>query len=147
MGGRDQVMDAIDAAGRSYPLDRRGFLADPGVWDLQFTAAMARRLGVPRELTLLQLKVVLFVRRRFVEQGEVARVHETCRGCGLSLARLRALFPWGFQRGVCRLAGIPYQVIDDGHHALTYETVARPAPGDDDSPAGPLPRASGHDGD
>jgi tRNA 2-thiouridine synthesizing protein E len=146
MEDRESPMDAIHVSGRSYPLDRRGFLADPGVWDLQFAAAMARRLGVAGELTLLQLKVVLFVRRRFVERGEVARVYEACRGCGLSLAALRALFPWGYQRGVCRLAGIPYRVIDSNHHALTYETIARPAPGGDDSPAGPLPRASGHDG-
>ncbi len=147
MEDQESRMDAIHASGRSYPLDRRGFLADPGVWDLQFAAAMARRLGVVGELTLLQLKVVLFVRRRFVKRGEVARVYETCRGCGLSLSGLRALFPWGYQRGVCRLAGIPYRVIDSMHHALTFETVARPTPGDDDLPSGPLPRASGHDGD
>jgi tRNA 2-thiouridine synthesizing protein E len=139
-------MDALHVSGKSYPLDRRGFLSDPGVWDLQFAAAVARTLGVAGELTLLQLKVVLFVRRRFVERGEIARVYETCRGCGLSLAGLRALFPWGYQRGVCRLAGIPYRVIDSTHHALTYETVARNAPGDDGLPSGSLPRASGHDG-
>ena len=132
-------MDAMEVSGRSYPLDRRGFLSDPGVWDLQFAAAMARRLGVSGELTLLQLKVVLFVRHRFVERGEVARVHETCSSCGLSLAGMRALFPWGYQRGVCRLAGIPYQVIDTGHHALTYETVARRVPCPSDPPSGGQP--------
>ena len=141
-----RLMDPIRVDGRSYPLDRRGFLSDPGVWDLQFAAAMARRLGVPGELTLLQLKVVLFVRRRFVQRGEIARVYETCRACGLSLSGLRALFPWGYQRGVCRLAGIPYRAIDSGHHALTYETIARRTPGDDDLPSGSLPTASGHDG-
>ncbi len=145
-GGWSLQMDATIASGRTYPLDRRGFLADPGVWDLQFAAAMARQMGVPDDLTLLQLKVVLFVRRRYVQRGDVARVYETCRACGLSLARLRALFPWGYQRGVCRLAGIPYRVIDSRHHALTYETVARHTRSDDDLPSGPLPRASGHDG-
>jgi tRNA 2-thiouridine synthesizing protein E len=147
MEDQESPMDAIHASGRSYPLDRRGFLADPGLWDLKFAAAMARRLGVPGELTLLQLKVVLFVRHRFIERCEVARVYETCRGCGLSLAGLRSLFPWGYQRGVCRLAGIPYRVIDRSHHALTYETIARRAPDDDDLPSGPLPRASGDGGD
>jgi len=136
-------MNAIIAAGKSYPLDRRGFLADPGKWDLQFATAMARRLGQQGELTLVQLKVVLFVRRHFIRQGEVARVYPACRACGLSLGRLRALFPWGYQRGVCRLAGISYDVIDSSHHALTYETIARHDSPYDDLPPGSQPRVSG----
>lgn len=140
---RGPQMDALVGADRSYPLDRRGFLADPGCWDLQFAAAMARTLDQPGDLTLLQLKVVLHVRRHFVRTGEVARVYETCRACGLSLGRLRSLFPWGYQRGVCRLAGIPYEVIDSRHHALTYETIARRDADHDDEPPGSLPRASG----
>jgi sulfur relay (sulfurtransferase) DsrC/TusE family protein len=142
-GTRGSQMEVLVVADRSYPIDRRGFLADPGRWDLQFAAAVAGRLGQPGELTLLQLKVVLFVRRHFVRTGEVARVHLTCRACGVSLGRLRRLFPWGYQRGVCRLAGIPYEVIDSSHHALTYETIARRDAGDDDSPPGSLPRANG----
>lgn len=137
-------MESLVAGGRSYPIDRRGFLADPGLWDLQFAAAVAERLGQLGELTLVQLKVVLFVRRHFVRTGEVARVYATCRACGLSLGRLRELFPWGYQRGVCRLAGIPYEVIDSSHHALTYETIVRRDVDHDDPPTGSLPRAGGH---
>lgn len=135
-------MGAITIASRCYPLDRRGFLADPGVWDQQFAAAVARRLGLEGALTLQHLKVVLFVRRRFVERGEVARIFETCRACRVSRARLAALFPWGYQRGVCRLAGIPYEVIDRSHHALTYETVVRRVPGRHDPPQEEVPHAN-----
>jgi tRNA 2-thiouridine synthesizing protein E len=138
-------MDVLRGRSRSYTLDRRGFLADSSDWDPEFCSAMASRIGMLRELTLLQMKVVLFVRRWYVQHGEIARLHETCRGCGLSLAGLRALFPCGYQRGVCRLAGIPYRVIDSGHHALTYETIARRVgPDPHRSPSG-LPRASGDD--
>ena len=136
-------MDAIGVSGRSYPLDRRGFLADPKTWDLQFAAAMARRLGQQGDLTLLQLKVVLYVRRHFIRHGEVARVYPTCRACGVSRAKLRALFPWGYQRGVCRLAGISYEVIDSSHHALTYETIARQGTTFDELPPGSQPKVSG----
>ena len=138
-------MDELECAGRSYPLDRRGFLADPSAWDPEFCAAMASRLGMPGQLTLLQLKVVLFVRRWFVTRGEIARIHETCRGCGLSRAELRALFPCGYQRGVCRLAGIPYRAIDSGHHALTYETLARKREPDRDPRSSGGPRTNGRD--
>jgi sulfur relay (sulfurtransferase) DsrC/TusE family protein len=136
-------MNTVIFADPSYPLDRRGFLADPGKWDLEFAAAVARRLGQSGELSLLQLKVVLFVRRHFIRYNEVARVYSTCRACGLSLRQLRELFPWGYQRGVCRLAGISYEAIDNGHHALTYETIARREPDHDDLPPGSLPRVVG----
>jgi sulfur relay (sulfurtransferase) DsrC/TusE family protein len=135
-------LNALITSGRSYHLDRRGFLADPTQWDLAFANAMAHRLGQPGDLTLLQLKVVLFVRRHFVRQGLVARIYSTCHSCGFSLGQLRDLFPWGYQRGVCRLAGISYDVIDDGHHALTYETVSRRDPSLDDRAWGPQPEAS-----
>jgi len=118
-------MDTVKAADKTYPLDKRGFLADPGVWDLPFAAAMASRLGMPSELTLLHLKVVLFVRHFFIRRGRVPRICETCRGCGLSLAKLRTLFPCGYQRAVCRLSGISYDMIDRNHHALTFETRFR----------------------
>ena len=143
-GERGHQMQTMTFADKSYPLDRRGFLADCRQWDLDFASAMAHRLGQPGELTLLQLKVVLFVRRHFTRYNEVARLYSTCRACGLTLGQLRDLFPWGYQRGVCRLAGISYEAIDNGHHALTYETIARRGPDLDDLPPGSLPRASGH---
>lgn len=136
-------MNALVAADTSYPLDRRGFLADAGKWDLQFAALMARNLGQHGELTLLQLKVVLFVRRHFIRHGEVARIYSTCRACGLTLGRLRSLFPWGYQRGVCRLAGLSYEDIDSSHHALTYETIARRRATSTDLPPGTQPKVSG----
>jgi sulfur relay (sulfurtransferase) DsrC/TusE family protein len=81
-------LNALITSGRSYHLDRRGFLADPTQWDLAFANAMAHRLGQPGDLTLLQLKVVLFVRRHFVRQGLVARIYSTCHSCGFSLGQL-----------------------------------------------------------
>jgi len=133
--------------GRVYPLDRRGFLADPSEWDPDFCAAMAPQLGLEERLTLLQLKVVLFVRRWYVQRGEIARVHETCHGCGLTRAGLQTLFPGGYQRQVCRLAGIPYRVIDRCHNALTYETVARGVPVGDESTSPSPGGAEGRDDD
>ena len=118
-------MDTVTAADKTYPLDKRGFLADPGVWDLDFASAMASRLGMSGELTLLHLKVVLFVRHFFIRRGRVPRIFETCRGCGMSLTTLRTLFPCGYQRAVCRLSGISYDTIDRNHHALTFETRVR----------------------
>jgi tRNA 2-thiouridine synthesizing protein E len=132
---------------RTYALDPRGFLADPSSWDMEFCEAMATSLGARGQLTLLQLKVVLFVRRWYVQRGAIPRVYETCRGCGLSLSELRSLFPCGYQRGVCRLAGIPYRMIDSYHNALTYETVARRRRPDSTSGTDQMPAGGRRDGD
>jgi len=108
--------------GVTYPLDEHGFLSDPGRWDMAFVEGTARCLELPEGLTLLHWRPILFVRKHFVMQFDVARIYETCRHSRLSLKRLRQLFPPGYQRGVCRLAGIPYKVIENCHYALTYET-------------------------
>jgi TusE/DsrC/DsvC family sulfur relay protein len=113
----------LQAEGVQYRLDQYGFLADPTTWDTRFAEAMARQVGIAGGLSLPHWKVVLFVRKYLVGRGEVARLHETCRHCGLTRRRLRHLFPAGYLRGVCRIAGVPYEAIAESHYALTYEVV------------------------
>ena len=116
-------MDALLFRDKTYRLDRHGFLADQRDWDHRFAEGMADRLGLDRGLTLMHWRMVLFVRKRFECQCQVPRIHEACRACGFSRARLLGLFPPGYQRGVCRTAGIPYTNIVDLHFALTGETA------------------------
>jgi tRNA 2-thiouridine synthesizing protein E len=139
--GGDAAATAVAAAelsvdGTRYQLDRFGFLADPARWDTRFAEAMAERLGMGGGLTLLHWKTILFVRKRLVGRGEVARLYGTCRHCGLTRRRLRHLFPAGYLRGVCRIAGVPYEAIAESHYALTYEVVPSPEAVYPTSPAG-----------
>jgi tRNA 2-thiouridine synthesizing protein E len=140
-------MPDLQWAGTTYPLDTSGFLADPARWDSGFAEGMARRLGMGDGLTVLQWRAVLFVHKAFATRWEIPRLHETCHACRISLARLRALFPQGYQRGVCRLAGVPYEAIANSHFALTYETRPTRAEGPPTTASGFLvdPRSWSHD--
>ena len=119
-----------------YPLDPQGFLADAARWDTGFVEGMAELLELPDGLTVAHWKIVLHVRRTFVRQWTVPRIHETCRACHVSRTTLRSLFPSGYQRGACRLAGIPYAVIALCHYALTYETQGGSTAGRPTTPSG-----------
>jgi tRNA 2-thiouridine synthesizing protein E len=139
-------MDSWTTAGRRYHLDAQGFLADPAEWSAVFVESMAARLGMAH-LTLQQWRVVLFVRKHYERTGEVARLYITCRRCGLSLKGVRHLFPPGYQRGACRLAGLPYDIIASSHPALTYETASPPKLVYPVTPAGFITDASLWDAD
>jgi len=106
-----------------YRLDRFGFLAEPRLWDTRFAETMASHVGISGGLNLLHWKAILFVRKRFLDRGEIPRLYQACRHCSLSRRRLRHLFPAGYLRGVCRLAGVPYEAVASCHYALTYEVV------------------------
>jgi tRNA 2-thiouridine synthesizing protein E len=124
MNGTMKNTMQLVAGDRAYSLDGFGFLRDSPKWDTLFAEEMARRLGMPTPLGVVHWKVVLFVRNWFLKRGAVARVHETCRGCRLSLKQLHRLFPAGYLRGACRLAGIPYTFISAEHYALTYDVAS-----------------------
>ena len=66
----------------------------------------------------------MFVRRHYERTGGVPRLCTTCHQCGVTLSTIRHLFPPGYQRGVCRLAGLPYEFLATAHPALTYEAAS-----------------------
>ena len=63
---------------------------------------------MPPTLTEKQREVIDFLRRFYAERGEIPTVLETCREHGLDLAELGELFPGGYRRGACRIAGLPF---------------------------------------
>jgi tRNA 2-thiouridine synthesizing protein E len=128
----------LSSRDKSFQLDEHGFLADPETWSRSFAKGMAHRLGIAGDLSLDHWRVIFFVRRYFEHHRDVPRIHETCRGCRASRQRLTELFPQGYQRGVCRIAGLPYAFIERAHYALTYETVASTPPGYEVCDAGHL---------
>ncbi len=113
---------ALSFRDRSYSLDDRGFLAAPDLWSKQFATGMAHRLGIVGDLSLDHWRIIFFVRRFYERELSVPRIHQTCKQCRTSRSRLLELFPAGYQRGVCRIAGLPYSFIVSNHYALTYET-------------------------
>jgi TusE/DsrC/DsvC family sulfur relay protein len=99
----------LSLSGTDYRLDQEGFLVDPDDWNENFAEGMARLVGVPGALTERQWEVIRFIRRFWQERGSCPTVYQTCRILGLHLAGFHFLFPSGYQRGACKVAGISYK--------------------------------------
>ncbi|MFA4916856.1 MAG: TusE/DsrC/DsvC family sulfur relay protein [Syntrophales bacterium] len=108
--------------GKEYKLDRHGFLDPPHQWDENFANCMAKKLGIPRGLTEEHWKFIRYLREKFIEEGTVPVVVLACAENGLKLSKLRALFPTGYHRGACKIAGISYAFMYKINIWLTYES-------------------------
>lgn len=106
-------MRTLTFGGKRYQLDDDGFLSDGGQWDEAFAASMAPTLEISGGLTAPHWRVIHFIRDSFHERGKCPLIYQTCRANGLRLKDLQALFPTGYLRGACKLAGITYK---EGFH-------------------------------
>ncbi len=94
--------------GKAYAVDNQGFLADHEQWDETFAYGIAPELNIAGGLNENHWKVIHFIRDRFQETGECPLVYEACRQIGATSKKMKELFPSGYLRGACRLAGITY---------------------------------------
>lgn len=101
-------MTAQTGPAGSYDTDENGFLTDWTRWDEGFPERMASSSGIAGGLTPDHWRVLSYIRDRFQHTGECAPVYETCKATGLSRREFEALFPTGYLRGACKLAGITY---------------------------------------
>jgi tRNA 2-thiouridine synthesizing protein E len=92
-----------------YDVDGGGFLRNPGDWDEDFASLMAPQAGITEGLTSEHWQVIRAIRRVFDETGRCPLVYQTCRAVGLGIGGLEALFPTGYLRGACRLAGLTFR--------------------------------------
>jgi tRNA 2-thiouridine synthesizing protein E len=94
---------------KSYEIDDQGFLQDYEKWDEGFAEGMAQEAKVKDGMTDDHWRVIHFIRSKFEKNGECPIVYTTCRANNISPKELKALFPAGYTRGACRLAGISYR--------------------------------------
>jgi tRNA 2-thiouridine synthesizing protein E len=102
-------MKILSASGKEYHVDSMGFLADPEEWDDEFPDAVAASAGANGPLSPVHRQVLHFIRDSFRRSGRCPLIFETCRENSLSLADLKQLFPSGYLRGACKLAGLTYK--------------------------------------
>ncbi len=107
---------------KSYTLDANGFLDPSGQWDENFAEGMARSMGIQPGLTESHWKFIHYLRDQFLNEQTVPVVVTACAHNRIRLAELRSLFPTGYHRGACRIAGINYQFMYNTNYWLTYET-------------------------
>jgi len=102
-------MGTVTYNGKIYVLDGKNYLSDFFHWDENFAEWMAQELKTPDPLTKEHWDVLHSIRSCFSEHGKCPTVYETCRLNGLGLDGLMKLFPHGYLRGACRMAGITYR--------------------------------------
>jgi len=103
-------MRTLERKNKTYLLDDDGFLLNPGQWDEDFAEGMAPALGITGGLTPSHWDVLKFIRAVYLETGSCPIVHKTCRAYKLKFKDLQKLFPSGYQRGACKLAGASFML-------------------------------------
>ena len=101
-------METFAFKNKKYNVDSLGFLMNPGQWDEDFAEGMAEKNGFKVGLNEKQWNVIRYIRDFFVNYGKCPVVYKTCKDNKLRLRDLKELFPSGYQRGACKLAGISY---------------------------------------
>ncbi|MFZ5979499.1 MAG: TusE/DsrC/DsvC family sulfur relay protein [Candidatus Zixiibacteriota bacterium] len=94
---------------RSYQVDDDGFLLNFDDWDENFAAGTAVTMLMNGVLTKEHWQVIYFIRRIFKELGRCPLVYQTCKMNGLHLREFKILFPTGYLRGACKLAGLTFK--------------------------------------
>jgi tRNA 2-thiouridine synthesizing protein E len=105
-------MDVFSYKGKRYRVDAFGFLLDPEDWDEPFAEGMAQRCGVRGALTERHWKIIRYVRTMFLEKRKRPVIYQACKDCDVTVDELGALFPTGYWRGACKLAGLKH---DEGY--------------------------------
>ncbi len=102
-------MPTFEFANKTYPIDSDEFLADFNAWDENFARGMAPKVGIVSGLSEDHWRVIRFIREQYQKTGRCPLVYETVRINRLHLEELKRLFPAGYLRGACKLAGITYK--------------------------------------
>lgn len=113
---------------KDYDLDRHGFLAHPDLWDENFAEGMAKRLGIHEGLSDGHWDIIRYLRNKFLIEKTIPVVVIACADNQIRLGQLRSLFPTGYHRGACKIAGINYAFLCETNIWLTYESTPATKP-------------------
>ncbi len=102
-------MSTVEFANKTYPIDNDEFLADFNAWDENFARWMAPKVGIISGLSEDHWRVINYIRDQYKKTGKCPVVYETVRMNRMHLEELKRLFPAGYLRGACKLAGITYK--------------------------------------
>ncbi|UCD18323.1 MAG: TusE/DsrC/DsvC family sulfur relay protein [Candidatus Zixiibacteriota bacterium] len=112
------AVEVFEYKGRQYNINADGFLSEFSQWDENFAEALAPRIEIPDGLTGKHWDVIHYIHDSLKNNGVCPKVFETCRAIGLRVEELKQLFPTGYLRGACLLAGITYKNGYVGHSWL-----------------------------
>ena len=102
-------MNTFTFGNKEYHVDAGEYLQDPGEWDENYARGMAPKVGIISGLSDDHWRIINFIRETFQKTARCPLVYETCRSNRLHLQELKKLFPAGYLRGACKLAGVTYK--------------------------------------
>ncbi len=102
-------MPTFEFANKTYPIDNEEYLTDFRAWDENFARGMAPKVGIIGGLSEDHWREIYFIRDYYKRSGKCPLVYEATRMNRLHLEELKKLFPAGYLRGACKLAGITYR--------------------------------------
>ncbi len=114
--------------GKTYSLDQYGFLHEPEQWDEDFANGMAPLQGIHDGLTKEHWDFITYVRAKFLEEKTLPLLVVACADNHIRLGKLKSLFPTGYFRGACRIAGLSHEFVCDVNIWHSYETAPRLKP-------------------
>lgn len=107
----------------TYEVDDQGCLLNTKSWDTNFAEGTAKECGI-QSLTKEHWEVLRFVRETFETSGICPTIFAVCKAHGLRPREMKMLFPTGYHRGLCRIAGVHYRVHRLPDHAHVKEAMA-----------------------
>jgi TusE/DsrC/DsvC family sulfur relay protein len=110
----------VTAQGKKYRVDRKGFLLDPSEWDENFAEATAPSAKICGGLTKDHWKFIYFIRHTFDKMNVCPIVYVACKKNHIGIGDLKRLFPTGYLRGACKLAGVTYRDSHTQHYWLEH---------------------------
>jgi len=108
--------------GREYTLDQYGFLDPPTQWNESFAEGMAKALDIHDGLTDEHWEFIRYLRRKFIVDRTVPLVVIACADNDLRLGKLQHLFPTGYHRGACKIAGLNYAFLSNDNILHAFES-------------------------
>jgi len=101
-------MSTFTFGDKTYSVDSSEYLSDFNDWDENFARGMAPKVHITSGLSEDHFKIINFIRDFYKHTGKCPTVYATCQMNCLELKGLQKLFPDGYLRGACKLAGVTY---------------------------------------
>ena len=103
---KNRLMAKLEIEGRVFDVDGDGFLSEPGIWNNEVAALIAKADGIDT-LNDKHWSVIKIIRDNFEANGNAPMIRKICQETGLKLREIYELFPLGPARGACKIAGLP----------------------------------------
>ncbi len=99
-----------------FSVDKLGYLSDPLLWSGDFASGTAHTQNLI--LTDEHWDLINYIRERYLKSKSCPTIFEICKHKNLTLNKLKSLFPLGYQRGACKIAGVTYIDGFINHHYM-----------------------------